>query len=182
MSIGVPVVASLSKTDCPPMDVHLMVNNPEKIIDAFVKVGGDRLNNITVQIEACADISSVLSRIRSLGLMAGMAFNPSTPVSRIKDAARDADIVLVMSVEPGFSGQSFIESSLDRIREVRDMLGARREGSPIVQVDGGINLENAGAVFRAGADAVVSGSGIFGYGDIVGAVRKMKSLADINTQ
>lgn len=178
ISIGVPVVASLSKTGyCPPMDVHLMIENPENMIDAFAQAGGDRINGITVQIESCEDAPPVLSHIRSLGLKAGLAFNPSTPVSRIGGMIQYADILLVMSVEPGFSGQSFIESSLGKIRELRGVLGPPSDGAPIIEVDGGITLENAGAVFSAGADALVSGSGIFGKPDISAAVRKMKSLA-----
>ena len=183
ISIGIPVVESLSKTDyCPPMDVHLMIENPENIIGAFARAGGDRINGITVQVEACKDASAALSHIRSLGLKAGLAFNPSTSVSRIRDVAQHADILLVMSVEPGFAGQSFIESSLGRIRDVREMLGPSSGDAPMIEVDGGITFENAEAVSRAGADALVSGSGIFGQPDIGAAVRKMKSLACGRTQ
>lgn len=177
ISIGVPVVKSLSLAACcPPMDVHLMIENPENMIEAFARAGGDRINGITVQVETCEDAPAVLSRIRSLGLKAGIAFNPSTPVSRIRAAAEYADIVLVMSVEPGFAGQSFIESSLEKISEAREMADSFPGVSPLIEVDGGITVENAEAVFRAGADAVVSGSGIFGQADIAEAVRKMKSL------
>ncbi len=175
ISIGVPVVKSLSKIDCPLMDVHLMINSPEKIIGAFAEAGGEKMNNITVQIEACDDISSMLSDIRSLGLMAGVAFNPSTPVSAVEKAASEADIVLVMSVEPGFSGQSFLEPSLKKIEKLREMLGPPAVGTPIIEVDGGIDFEKAKAVFASGADAVVSGSGIFGREDIGKAVRDMKN-------
>ncbi len=178
ISIGVPVVESLSKIDCPPMDVHLMIKNPEKIIDAFAGAGGEKMNNITVQIEACGDISSVLSHIRSLGLMSGVAFNPSTPISSVEKAASEADIVLVMSVEPGFSGQKFMDVSLKKIQALRDMLGPPAEGTPIIEVDGGIDFEKAKAVFLSGADAVVSGSGIFGQDDVGKAVRDMKGIAE----
>lgn len=178
ISIGVPVVESLAKIDCPPMDVHLMTCSPRKIFGAFAKAGGDKINNITFQIETCEDVSSALSHIRSLGLMAGVAFNPSTPVSSVEKAAEEADIVLVMSVEPGFSGQSFIESSLKKIESLRAILGPPAEGVPIIEVDGGIDIEKAKAVFESGADAVVSGSGIFGRDDIRKAVRDMKRVAE----
>ncbi|MGI9559076.1 MAG: ribulose-phosphate 3-epimerase [Thermodesulfobacteriota bacterium] len=176
ISIGVPVVTSLSKAGCPPLDVHLMINNPEKMIEAFARAGAGAMNNITVQVEACGDVSSVLSDIRSLGLMAGVALNPGTPFSSIENALPSADIVLVMSVEPGFSGQSFIDSSLEKIERARAVLGPAGEGVPVIEVDGGIDFEKAKAVFDAGADAVVSGSGIFGQSDIGKAVRDMKSL------
>ncbi len=182
ISIGLPVVKSLSNIECPPMDVHLMINNPEKIIRAFVKAGGDRLNNITVQVETCDDVSSVLSDIRSLGVMAGVALNPSTPVSSIEGALSVADIVLIMSVEPGFSGQKFMESSLKKIEAVRGILGPPTEGVPIIEVDGGLHFEKAKAVVESGADAVVSGSGIFGRDDIAKAVRDMKEIAPRTSQ
>lgn len=178
ISMGVPVVDSLSKIECPPMDVHLMIENPQKMIGAFAKAGRNRINNITVQIETCENILSTLSDIRSLGLMAGAAFNPSTPLSSVENAVSGADILLVMSVEPGFAGQRFIESSLKKIESLRNMLGCPAKGTPIIEVDGGIDFEKAKAVFEAGADAVVSGSGIFGQKDIGKAVRDMKVLAE----
>ncbi|QMU56381.1 MAG: ribulose-phosphate 3-epimerase [Candidatus Mycalebacterium zealandia] len=176
ISIGVPVVRSLSTISCPPMDVHLMINNPEKIVESFASAGGNRINNITVQIEATKDIASALEEIRALGVKAGVAINPSTPVSVLESVLRHADIVLVMSVEPGFSGQSFLEPSLKKIEDLREMLGVPGEGVPILEVDGGIEIEKARAVFKAGADAVVSGSGIFGRPDIAEAVREMKAI------
>ncbi len=176
ISIGVPVVKSLSKIDCPPMDIHLMVKNPEKIIGAFAKAGGGGTNNITVQAEACKDVSSVLAHIRSFGVMAGVALNPSTPLSLIESILPQTDIVVVMSVDPGFSGQSFMESSLEKIATLRKMLGPPGAGVPLLEVDGGVDFEKAKAVLKAGADVIVSGSGIFGQQDIGEAVRKIKGI------
>lgn len=176
ISIGVPVVRSLSTIPCPPMDVHLMINSPEKIVESFVSAGGDKINNITVQIEATKDICSVLKQIRGLGVNAGVAVNPSTPVSVLEPVLPYADIALVMSVEPGFSGQSFLESSLQKIEGLREMLGAPGEGVPILEVDGGIEIEKARSVFKSGADAIVSGSGIFGRSNAAEAVREMKAI------
>jgi ribulose-phosphate 3-epimerase len=157
ISIGVPVVASLSRVVRAPLDVHLMIDAPERYIEAFAEAGA---NHLVVHVESTPHIHRAIQLINHLGVNAGVTLNPGTPVSSIEEVAGDVDQVLVMSVNPGFGGQQFIEHSLHRIRQVRALLD-RVNPEADVAVDGGITPETAGRVIAAGANVLVAGSAIF---------------------
>lgn len=171
ISFGMPVIKSVRKVTDKVFDVHLMINEPIRYIDEFVKVGADI---ITVHVEACSDVVATLEKIKAAGVKAGITLNPDTPVSAIKPYMHMVDMVLVMSVNPGFGGQKFIVSSLDKLREVkklRDELGLDFD----IEVDGGINVDNLLSVLEAGANVIVAGSAIFG-GDAAENVSNFKGV------
>lgn len=140
------------------LDVHLMIENPALYVDAFADAGADI---ITVHVEACTHLHRVVQKIRDAGARPGVTLNPATPVSSLEEIIGDVDLVLVMSVNPGFGGQSYIESSTSKIRRIREMLDAARSKAWL-EVDGGVKPDNVGQVTRAGADVVVAGSAVFG--------------------
>ncbi len=145
------------------LDVHLMIEQPEKYIDSFAAAGADI---ITVHVEACPHLHRVIEQIRAAGARPGVTLNPATPLSALEEVVADVDLVLIMSVNPGFGGQSFIDGALKRILRVRSMLdevGSRA----YLEVDGGIKPDNAAAVIKAGADVLVAGSAVFGGNDSV---------------
>ncbi len=171
ISFGMPVIKSVRKVTDKVFDVHLMINEPIRYIDEFVKTGADI---ITVHVEACSDVVATLEKIKAAGVKAGITLNPDTPVSAIKPYMHMVDMVLVMSVNPGFGGQKFIVSSLDKLREVkklRDELGLNFD----IEVDGGINVDNLLSVLEAGANVIVAGSAIFG-GDAAENVSDFKGV------
>lgn len=171
ISFGMPVIKSIRKVTDKVFDVHLMINEPIRYIDEFVKAGADI---ITVHVEACSDVVATLEKIKAAGVKAGITLNPDTPVSAIKPYMHMVDMVLVMSVNPGFGGQKFIVSSLDKLREVkklRDELGLDFD----IEVDGGINVDNLLSVLEAGANVIVAGSAIFG-GDAAENVSNFKGV------
>jgi ribulose-phosphate 3-epimerase len=157
ISIGVPVVEAVRRATTLPLDVHLMIVEPERYIERFAEAGADL---ITVQVEACVHVHRTLQHIREAGCQAGLALNPGTPVSAIEEVASLLDIVLVMSVNPGFGGQSFIPTSLDKIARVRALLDTVNPEAQI-EVDGGIKPENALQIWQAGAGILVAGTAIF---------------------
>ena len=160
LTFGAPVVARLKPHIKTPLDAHLMVERPEALVPAFIEAGAER---ITVHAEAGPHLARTLALIRSLGAVPGVALNPATPLSFAEAALEEAGIILVMSVNPGFGGQAFIPSALERIARLRQMID--RAGREIdLAVDGGIGLETAGAVAEAGADVLVAGSAVFGSG------------------
>lgn len=168
LTIGPPVVAAIRKCTGLPLDVHLMISEPDRYISQFREAGADL---ITVHAEACVHLHRVAEQIRSVGAKAGVALNPATPPSVLEYVLDDIDLILVMSVNPGFGGQSFIPSSLEKLSRVRLLVGER----PIeIEVDGGIKLDNCEAVAAAGATVLVSGSGIFGTSDPEEATRAMR--------
>ncbi|NNF03962.1 MAG: ribulose-phosphate 3-epimerase [Rhodothermales bacterium] len=154
------------------LDVHLMIENPALYVNAFADAGADI---ITVHVEACTHLHRVVQKIRDAGARPGVTLNPATPVSALEEIIGDVDLVLVMSVNPGFGGQSYIDSSTGRIRRIREMLDAARSGAWL-EVDGGVKPENVGTVTRAGADVIVAGSAVFGgsksVADNVDALRR----------
>jgi len=160
LTIGLPVVKSLQAISPPPMDIHLMISNPEWFVESFIDAGGEHVKCITVQVESCGLILNTLRLIQSRGVMAGVAVNPTTPLSRVEELLPYADLITVMTVEPGFAEQKFIPSMLPKIERIRRMID-RSEFSPLIEVDGGIKLDNITRVAEAGADVFVSGSGIF---------------------
>jgi len=173
ISIGVPVLRSLRKATRLPLDVHLMIENPEQFIPAFVEAGADM---ISVHQEATPHLDRALEMIRELGKRAGAVVNPATPVSLLVDVLDRVDHVLVMSVNPGFGGQGFLPHSLDKLRELREMR-ERYNGSFRIQVDGGIGPETVADVVRAGAEILIAGTSIFHTADPAAAVQTLKRLA-----
>jgi len=160
LTIGPPVVKSLRPKTDKFMDVHMMVINPEKLVESFAKAGAD---NITFHIEATDDPQSVIDLIKSTGIQVGISLKPSTPLSDIEPYYDQVDLILVMSVEPGFGGQGYMEGSTARIREIKYKLNEQcLQDRVLIEVDGGIKLHNAKEVIDAGADVLVAGSAIFG--------------------
>ncbi len=170
ITIGPPVVAAIKKYATVPLDVHLMIVEPERYIEAFAEAGADI---ITIQAEATPHLQRALARIRELGKKSGVALNPSTPLSAVEWVLHDVDMVLIMSVNPGFGGQAFLPMSLGKIELLRSQLSRARLDVDI-QVDGGIKVDNVGEVVCAGANVIVSGSGIFGTPDYKATVAKMR--------
>ena len=154
-----PIIVEAAKrvTDL-PLDVHLMIEKPDLLIPEFAKAGADW---ISVHAEACTHLNRSIQLIKSFGIKAGVALNPATPVSAIEWVLDELDFVLVMSVNPGFGGQSFIENSLDKVREIRKMIDARGLGT-LIQIDGGVNKKTIQTIAAAGVDSFVAGSAIFG--------------------
>ncbi len=157
ISFGMPVIQSIRPLTKKVFDVHLMINEPIRYIDEFVKVGADI---ITVHVEACADVKATIDKIHSLGVKAGITLNPDTPVSAIEPYLSNVEMVLIMSVNPGFGGQKFIPTSIDKIKEVKKLLQQRNLNIDI-EVDGGIKLDNVSTVLDAGANVIVAGSAVF---------------------
>jgi len=172
ITIGAPVVASLRPLTRLPLDVHLMIEHPERYISDFVEAGADI---ITVHVEASRHVHSTIEAIKDLGARAGVSLNPPTPLSAVDDFIRQVDLVLVMSVNPGFGGQAFIPESLPRIAEMRKMIDSRKPGVEL-EVDGGINAENAPEIVKAGAEVLVAGNSVFRAGD--GIKRAMQRLRE----
>jgi ribulose-phosphate 3-epimerase len=175
LTIGVPVVASLRKTTELPLDVHLMIERPEQYVEAFAKAGANRLH---VHQEATMHLDRVLASIRERGLEAGVAINPATPVSLLSEVLDRVDCVLVMSVNPGFGGQKFIPSALEKIRELREQR-SRYNFSYRIEVDGGVGPENVVEIVRAGGEILVAGTSVFHTADPSAAVRQMLQLARV---
>lgn len=171
ITIGPVVVESIRKVTKLPLDVHLMIAQPDRYLKSFAASGADA---ITVHVETCPDIHATVQSIKSLGLRAGVALNPTTPLSAISSIVPNLDILLVMSVNPGFGGQKFIEESISRLEQFRRML-KDIESSADLSVDGGIGLDTAGRAARAGANVLVAGHSIFRSGtDIASAVRALR--------
>ena len=174
ISYGMPVIKSVRKTTDKIFDVHLMINEPIRYIDDFVDSGA---NIISVHVEACSDLVGTIEKIKSRGAKAGITLNPPTPVSAIAPYLDIVDMVLVMSVNPGFGGQKFIPESLDKIKEIRRILDEKGLETDI-EIDGGINIDNLPSVLEAGANIIVAGSAIFN-GDAAANVRKFKEIMNI---
>ena len=157
ISFGMPVLASIHDATEQFMDAHLMVQEPIRYVEAFQKAGADY---VTVHLEACEDVKTTLDKIHACGMKAGLAVNPETDVKELVPYLEDVEMILIMSVHPGFGGQKFIPESLDKIREVRAMLNEKNQETDI-QVDGGIYVENVREVLDAGANVIVAGSAVF---------------------
>jgi len=173
LTLGPPVVASLKHTTTLPLDVHLMITDPDRYLEAFVKAGALM---ISVHVEAVPHLHRTLTEIRALGAKAGVALNPSTPVAQIGEVVDLLDYVLIMSVNPGFSGQQFIPRSLRKIEQARALL-TERGSQADVEVDGGVDASNAGALVKAGATILVAGAAVFGAPDPAEAVRRLHAAA-----
>lgn len=172
LTIGPPVVASIKKITRVPLDVHLMIEDPDRYVQGFAEAGSDI---ITVHAEAAVHLHRTLHLIRDLGARAGVSVNPATPLAAIEEVLGDIDLLLIMTVNPGFGGQTFIETMLPKIRRAREMLDRLPPGV-LLEVDGGITLQNMGAVKEAGADLFVAGSAIFFSDDYGETIGKMKTI------
>ena len=170
ISFGFPVLKYVAQLSEKPLDVHLMIVQPEKFINEVKALGAMVMN---VHYEACPHLHRVIQQIKDAGMKAGVTLNPATPVSLLADIIADVDMVLLMSVNPGFGGQKFIPHTLDKIRELRALI--ERTGShALIEVDGGVNEETAKALVEAGVDVLVAGSYVFGAADRKEAVRQLK--------
>ncbi len=174
LTMGAGVTAALRAATSIPLDVHLMIETPERLIDDFVEAGADR---ITVHQETCPHLHRVVSQIREAGASPGVAINPATPVEAVREIAEHVDLVLVMTVNPGFGGQPFISTSPGKVRRVRDLLEELQVDEDVrIQVDGGIGIETAPLVVESGADVLVAGSAIFGAaGGPERAIRELRA-------
>jgi len=175
ITIGPVVVEAIKRATELPLDVHLMIENPDQYLEDFVRAGSDTL---TVQAEACVHLHRTIQAIKALGVKAGVALNPSTPISTIEWILEEVDMVLIMSVNPGFGGQKFITQALQKIKELKSMIRAKNL-DVLIEVDGGINLKTIESVAKAGADVFVAGSAIFGSSDYGETIREFRSLIEI---
>jgi ribulose-phosphate 3-epimerase len=173
ITIGPPVVHAIRRVATRPLDVHLMIEQPDRYLDAFIDAGASWLS---VHVEVLPHLHRTISAIKKRGVKAGVVLNPSTPVIALENVAADVDYVLVMSVNPGFGGQTFIRRSLEKIRAVRTLLAAAGNNAPI-EVDGGVDLQTVGDVIAAGADMLVAGQAIFGGGEPEAAARELRAAA-----
>jgi ribulose-phosphate 3-epimerase len=174
ITIGVPVVQSLRRIATVPLDVHLMIEEPDRYIEAFVGAGAAM---VSVHVEVLPHLHRTVHAIKALGAKAGVVLNPATPVGTLADIAGDVDYVLVMSVNPGFGGQTFIPRSESKVREVRVLLDRAGSRAP-VEIDGGIDRQNVARVVAAGAEIIVAGSAVFHTSDPERATRELKAAAN----
>ena len=173
ITIGPPVVAALRRVTQLPLDVHLMIEDPDRYLEAFASAGA---TIITVHAEAVTHLHRTLTRIRQLGVRAGVAVNPSTPVSHLREVLPEIDLILIMSVNPGFGGQSFIPRSLMKVEQAHALLVSTGHRADI-EVDGGVDLSNAADLVSAGATMLVAGASIFGTPDAAAATRALRAAA-----
>ncbi|MCM1005048.1 MAG: ribulose-phosphate 3-epimerase [Prevotella sp.] len=172
ISFGFPVMKAVAKRCTKPLDVHLMIVEPDKWISQVRDLGAEIMN---VHLEACPQLHSVVQRIHAAGMKAGVTVNPATPVSLLEDIVEDADLLLIMSVNPGFGGQKFIRNSLKKVQQLReliDRIGSKAE----IEVDGGVNLETGKELARVGADILVAGSYVFGAADPAQTIASLRKL------
>lgn len=172
ISFGFPVLKYVAELSCKPLDVHLMIVSPEKFIKEVKDLGTMMMN---VHYEACLHLHRVVQQIKDAGMQAAVTLNPATPVMMLADIIRDVDMVLLMSVNPGFGGQKFITHTLEKVRELRELI-ARTGSSALIEVDGGVNLETGKQLVDAGADVLVAGNAVFKAPDMVDMIHRLKSL------
>ena len=172
ISFGLPVITSIKKATNKIFDVHLMIEEPEKFTPAFKAAGADIL---PIHVEACNHLHRNLEQIRSLNMKAGVALNPHTPISQIEEVLSDADLVCIMTVNPGFGGQKFITSMLSKIERLKNAI-IKQNSKALIEIDGGVTLDNAEAIVKAGADILVAGSTIFNSADPEGVILQLKNI------
>lgn len=178
ITFGMFIVQAIRKMSAKPLDVHLMIVEPERYIEQFRAAGADV---ITVHYEACPHLHRTLQQIRDTGAKAGVAINPHTSVELLDDVLEDLDLVCIMSVNPGFGGQKFIYRSIPKIARLRQMADERNL-YPLIEVDGGVGLQNAEKILQAGADVLVAGSSVFGADNPAEAIARMKDIGQEATQ
>lgn len=171
ISFGLPVIEQIRKATKKTCDVHLMIEEPERYAEAFKKAGADLL---TVHYEACRHLHRNIQQIHSLGMKAGVALNPHTPVELLSDVLQDIDLVLIMSVNPGFGGQEFIPHTYQKIRNLKRLIHERGLNT-LIEIDGGVTLDNAGSLCKAGADVLVAGTTVFRSPDPKGTIHALKN-------
>lgn len=172
ISFGFPVIEAIKKHATKPLDVHIMIQNPDDYIGDFKKFGADIL---TVHFEACRHLHRTIQSIKNHGMKAGVALNPHTPVHLLEDVISDLDLVLIMSVNPGFGGQKFIENAVNKVRQVKELI-IRTNSQALIEVDGGVNLETGKKLVEAGANALVAGSFVFNSDSPIETIASLKNL------
>ena len=175
ISFGMPVLEAITRHANKTIDVHLMIVNPDQYIKTFAALGA---NNLTVHYEACTHLHRTLQAIKAEGMKAGVAINPHTPVSLLEDIIKDIDLVCIMSVNPGFGGQSFIEKTYDKIKQLKEII-TRNGASTLIEIDGGVNAKNAKQLVEAGADVLVAGNFVFSAQDQIGTIANLKQLTSL---
>lgn len=170
ISYGFPVVKAIASKATKPLDAHLMIVDPDRYLEDFAKAG---VSYLSVHYEACTHLHRTIQRIKSLGMKAGVALNPHTPVESLIEILPDIDFVLIMSVNPGFGGQSFIENSFSKIKRLKQMI-LERSLNTLIEVDGGVNKENAPLLFQSGANILVAGNSVFGAKEPSEAIAQLK--------
>jgi len=173
VSMGLPVVEAINRHARKPLDVHLMIVNPERYVEAFFKAGA---KVISVHIEACPHLHRNIQQIKALNIKAGVAVNPHTPIDLLKDIIADVDLVCLMSVNPGFGGQKFIENTYQKVKELRQLIN-QRQSSALIEIDGGVNEKNAKPLLDAGANVLVAGNFVFSASQPKEVIGKLKALA-----
>lgn len=171
ISFGFPVLKHVARLCTKPLDVHLMIVNPEKFIPEVKALGAYMMN---VHYEACVHLHRVIQQIKETGMKAGVTLNPATPVAVLEDIIGEVDMVLLMSVNPGFGGQKFIENTLKKVRDLRALM-ERTGASPLIEVDGGVNLDTGRRLVEAGADMLVAGSAVFGAPDPADMIHRLRN-------
>jgi ribulose-phosphate 3-epimerase len=172
ISFGMAIISQIRKATTKVCDVHLMIVEPEKYIADFAKAGAD---NLTVHAEACVHLHRTLQQIKEHGMKAGVALNPHTPVEVLQDIIQDIDVVLIMSVNPGFGGQQFIEHTYNKVWQLRQMIDAKGLQT-LIEIDGGVSLDNAGKLKQAGATVLVAGNAVFSATDPVATIHRLKTV------
>ena len=172
ISFGIPVTEAIHRHAKKPLDVHLMIVNPELYLEAFVKAGAAIL---TVHVEACTHLHRTLQEIKRLGVRAGVALNPHTPIESLSEVLEEVDLVCVMSVNPGFGGQKFIEHSYAKVANLKEII-LKKGGSTQIEVDGGVTGQNARRLVEAGADILVAGSFVFNAPDPIATIASLKAI------
>ncbi|MEE0911948.1 MAG: ribulose-phosphate 3-epimerase [Paludibacteraceae bacterium] len=172
ISFGTPVIEAVKRYATKPLDVHLMIVNPDKFIDDYHKMGADILN---VHCEACTHLHRTIQKIKSLGMKAGVTLNPHTSITAVEEILPDLDVVMLMSVNPGFGGQKFIENTLDKTSRLKDLIG-KRNSKALIEIDGGVNFETGEKLLKSGADILVAGSFVFGATHPLDTIEKLKAL------
>ena len=172
ISFGFPVIDAVAKICKKPLDVHFMIEHPERYVQRTAKTGAMMMN---VHYEACVHLHRTVQEIHDAGMKAGVTLNPSTPVCLLEDILNDVDMVLLMSVNPGFGGQKFIEGTIDKLRALREMVD-RKNSRALIQIDGGVQAETAPCLVEAGADVLVSGSYVFKAADPIQTIHDLRSL------
>lgn len=175
ISFGFPVMEAIKKHATKPLDVHLMIVNPDQYIETFKKAGADVL---TVHIEACPHLHRTIQAIKASGMKAGVALNPHTPVDLLKDVIADLDLVCIMSVNPGFGGQKFIRNTFTKVQDLKKMI-TEADSDTLIEIDGGVGSDNAKLLVDCGADVLVAGSSVFSAENPVEAVALLKSLETV---
>ncbi len=173
ITFGMPVIAAIKKHAAKPLDVHLMIVKPERYITDFKKAGADVL---TVHLEASTHLHRTIQEIKQAGMKAGVAINPHTPAESLSDIISEIDLVCVMSVNPGFGGQSFIENTYHKIVTLRKMI-EEKQSSALIEIDGGVTLDNAAKIIHSGADVLVAGNTVFSSADPTATISKLKDIA-----